>query len=252
VRSCSRSMRAEHRTTRSKKGLPDSQIQNLEKDIKEGRGALGRAAADGGYPDPGQPRPDQKLYERLLATCKRWNVNKGINAETVTIMETHRCQTRPAGPDQEHLSGRRGGLMIGFLVLMLVERLDDRMSSFTELQSSRGKYHRPDPKDGPPAAGANWALIQPDDTRHAFLEAYRNLPLLPPLQHRERRAPARPAGDQLHSQRRQIDDDRHLAITWPTPAPAFSWGFRPAQGHVCTPVQNPSSRVHRGALGPVE
>ncbi|MBN2507216.1 MAG: polysaccharide biosynthesis tyrosine autokinase [Verrucomicrobia bacterium] len=163
----------------SKKSSLTLQIQNLEKDIKEWEAkALESSKLMAEYRGL-QANTDrtQKLYERLLATMQTVDVNKGISQETVTVME-NATPARPGRPGilKSILLAVFGGLMLGGLVLMLVERLDDRMSSFTELQelfeeNILGQI----PKERGVGKRRELALIQADDTRHAFLEAYRNL-----------------------------------------------------------------------------
>ena len=68
------------------------------------------------------------------------------------------------------------GLLAGVGLLMLLDRLDDRISSFTELQelfdeSVLGQV----PREGSVSAKKQTCLIEPEDHRHAFVEAYRNL-----------------------------------------------------------------------------
>lgn len=119
----------------------------------------------------------QTVYDRLLATMQTLDLNKDISPESVTIME-------PASPAEVSRSSLpKGfmvagvmGLMIGFGTLMLVDRLDDRISSFTEFEE---QFEEPVlgqiPKDPEALRGGPAALIKPDDQRHGLLEAFRNL-----------------------------------------------------------------------------
>jgi succinoglycan biosynthesis transport protein ExoP len=117
----------------------------------------------------------QALYDRLLATMQTLDVNKEISPESVTIME----KASPAFADKPKpwkklLLGAGVGFGLGILVLLLLDRLDDRMCSFSELQdvfdeSVLGQI----PSEQPAAAGH--MVIEPSDTRYAFVEAYRNL-----------------------------------------------------------------------------
>ena len=163
----------------SKKSSVRLQIQNLEKDIKEWETkALECSKLMAEYRGlQANYERTQKLYERLLATMQTVDVNKGISQETLTIMEnaSHAKPGRP-GLIKSIILAIAGGLMIGFLILMLVERLDDRVSTFTELQelfeeNILGQI----PNERRTGKKRELALIQPDDNRHAFLESYRNL-----------------------------------------------------------------------------
>ena len=119
----------------------------------------------------------QALYDRLLSTMQTLDVNKQASPESVTIME----KASPSFPDRPRLSrqlliGAAAGFGLSFLLLLLIDRMDDRMGSFSELrelfdeevlgqiprEKLRGKSKEP-------------RLIQPEDERHAFVEAYRNL-----------------------------------------------------------------------------
>lgn len=163
----------------SKKSSLTLQIKNLEKDIKDWEArALESSKLMAEYQRirAGNERT-QKLYERLLATMQTVDVNKGINPETVTIME-NASAAKPGRPGliKSIVLAVAGGMMLGLLVLMLLERLDDRMSSFTELQELfEENIIGQIPKERSTGRKGELALIQPDDTRHAFLEAYRNL-----------------------------------------------------------------------------
>ena len=77
----------------------------------------------------------QSLYDQLLATLQTLDVNKEISPESVTIYQ-------PASdgfPDETRF--KKGLMMAGFLglglgliILVLLDRVDDRMNSFTELE----------------------------------------------------------------------------------------------------------------------
>jgi polysaccharide biosynthesis transport protein len=160
----------------SRKNSLELQIQNVEKDVKEWDAKtldISRKSAEYQRLKSGSQRIEA-LYNRLLATMQSLDVNKEINPESVTIME----KASPAYPDKPKLSGKllTGGLMglgLSFLLLMLLDRLDDRLSSVTELtelfdEIILGQIPR-EPSKG------DLALIAAEDTRHTFVEAYRNL-----------------------------------------------------------------------------
>jgi len=72
------------------------------------------------------------------------------------------------------LIGGLAGLGLSVLVLLFLDRLDDRMGSFTELQdlfdeNVLGQIPREK------AIGGKLGLLEPEDPRHSFVEAYRNL-----------------------------------------------------------------------------
>jgi len=160
----------------SRKSSLALQIQNLERDVKEWDAKtldISRKSAEYDRLKSNSKRI-QALYDRLLATMQSLDVNKEINPESVTIME----KASPGLSEKPKLSSKllTGGLIglgLSLLLLMLADRLDDRMSSFTELaelfdESLVGQIPKEDAK-------GELKLIDTEDTRHAFLEAYRNL-----------------------------------------------------------------------------
>ena len=163
----------------NRKGSLALQIKNLEKDIKEWDAKtleISRKTAEYQRLKANIQRI-QALYDRLLATMQTLDVNKEISPESVTIME----KASPAFPDRPALSkklvvGGLVGLACAILLLLFLDRMDDRMNSFTELQelfdeAVMGQI----PREKPATSGGELSLMQPDDSRHAFVEAYRNL-----------------------------------------------------------------------------
>jgi capsular exopolysaccharide synthesis family protein len=119
----------------------------------------------------------QSLYDSLLATLETLDVNKDISPETVTIYE----QASDASPDKtlakKELAVAGGiGLVLGMLLLMLLDRLDDRLNSFTELEELFDEEVLGQiPRERKPVRGGILPFVQTDDQRHPFIEAYRNL-----------------------------------------------------------------------------
>ena len=119
----------------------------------------------------------QSLYDSLLATLQTLDVNKDISPETVTIYEP----ASDAFPDKTLL--KKGpmiagaiGLVLGVVMLLLLDRVDDRLNSFTELEELfdedvLGQI----PRERKPARGRVMPFVQADDQRHSFIESYRNL-----------------------------------------------------------------------------
>jgi capsular exopolysaccharide synthesis family protein len=163
----------------SRKASLALEIQNLEKDVKEWDAKMleiqGKAAEYQRL--KGNTQRIQALYDRLLATMQTLDVNKEITPESVTIMEP---ATR-AFRDQSAMGKSMAiasvvGVGLGVLLLLFLDRLDDRMISFTELkelfdeevvgQIPRERFH---------GRTRQVALVGPTDGRHSFVEAYRNL-----------------------------------------------------------------------------
>lgn len=154
------------------------QIQNLEKDLKDWNAKIveiSRKSAE--YQRlKGNSQRIQTLYQQLLGTVQTLDANKEIGAEAVSIME-------PASPGllDERKSRNNlifaaiGCVLASIALLMFLDRLDDRVNSFGELQElfeepvlgqiPREKSRR---RNGV-------ALLHAEEERHAFLEAYRNL-----------------------------------------------------------------------------
>jgi capsular exopolysaccharide synthesis family protein len=119
----------------------------------------------------------QSLYDSLLATLESLDVNKDISPETVTIYQPA-CEAfldKTRIPKGLAIAGVLG-LVLGVVVLMLLERVDDRMNSFTELQELfdedvLGQI----PREKKDVRGGVLPFVQPEDKRHPFVESYRNL-----------------------------------------------------------------------------
>ena len=118
----------------------------------------------------------QGLYDRLLATMQTVGVNKDISPESVTVMQ-------PASPAVASVASLAKGLLaalllgvvLGGAILFILDRLDDRMNSFSELEHH---FEEPllgqIPRDETSSKLNGVALLQTNDARHAFVEAYRN------------------------------------------------------------------------------
>jgi capsular exopolysaccharide synthesis family protein len=115
------------------------------------------------------------LYDRLTTSLKDVNVSQVVDGgDQVGIMEnaTTPVSVRP-GLVRSLLIGFGFGLFAGLVVLILLDRIDDRMASFTEFQhyfseNILGQI----PKEKTKGAVT---LLQPDDARHIFAESYRNV-----------------------------------------------------------------------------
>jgi capsular exopolysaccharide synthesis family protein len=119
----------------------------------------------------------QSLYDQLLAELQTLDVNKEISPESVTLYQA----ASDAVPDPNLFE--KGmimagvlGLGLGVVILLLLDRLDDRMNSFTELEElfdedvmGQIPHERTGRKRG------QIPILQPNDQRHPFVEAYRNL-----------------------------------------------------------------------------
>ena len=115
------------------------------------------------------------LYDRLTNSLKDVNVSQVVDpGDQIGIMEaaTPPVSVRP-GLVKSLLVGFGFGLFAGLVILILLDRIDDRMASFTEFQyyfteNILGQI----PKEKTKGAVT---LLQPDDARHVFAESYRNV-----------------------------------------------------------------------------
>jgi capsular exopolysaccharide synthesis family protein len=120
---------------------------------------------------------NQRLYNQLLATMQNLDVGRGTDPDTVVISE------RASPPIPNHPNLVRSmmiavfiGLMLGGGILFILDRMDDRPASFTELQDMFDENILGQiPAEAKTGKHSELKLIQPDDRRHAFIESYRNL-----------------------------------------------------------------------------
>lgn len=119
----------------------------------------------------------QGLYDRLQATMQTLSTDRDISPETVTILE-------PASPARASTdSAVRSmmiagvvGLVVALALLLLLDRFDDRVTSFTDLQDIFDEAVLAQvPREIILNPNGKLDLIHAQDDRHAFAEAYRNL-----------------------------------------------------------------------------
>lgn len=115
------------------------------------------------------------LYERLTQNLRDVNVSEVVDSsDQVAIMEaaTTPVSVRP-GLIKSLLIGLGCGALAGLAILLLLDRIDDRMASFGEFQhhfseSVLGQIPKEKTK-------GKVSLLQPEDARHVFAESYRNV-----------------------------------------------------------------------------
>jgi capsular exopolysaccharide synthesis family protein len=142
-------------------------VENLELSRKSAQYARLKAKSD----------RIQSLRDSLLATLETLDINKDISPESVTIY----IPATDVLPDETLV--KKGlamagvlGLVLGVVMLLLLDRLDDRLNSFTELEELfdedvLGQI----PRERKPPRGGILPFVQADDERHPFVESYRNL-----------------------------------------------------------------------------
>lgn len=121
----------------------------------------------------------QNLRDNLQRAMQSIGVEKEINPDAVTVMD-RASVARPTKGSVVNALILAGvaGLLGGLLFLFVLDRLDDRPTSFTDLQDM---FDEPvmgqiPLEGGKSSKGKNGVkLLHEQDDRHAFLEAYRNL-----------------------------------------------------------------------------
>ena len=115
------------------------------------------------------------LYDRLTNNLKEIDVSQVVGGEDqVSIMEmaTAPISVRP-GLIKSLLIGFGIGALAGLAILILLDRIDDRMASFSEFQHHFSENVLGQiPKE---KTKGKIDLLQPDDARHVFAESYRNI-----------------------------------------------------------------------------
>jgi capsular exopolysaccharide synthesis family protein len=163
----------------SKKESLRLQIKNLEKEVAEWDAKnleISRKTSEYAKMKANQQRV-QALYDRLLATMQTLDVNKEISPESVTIMEPATAAFPETPPLlRSLLMAVLVGLALSVAVLLVLDRLDDRMNSFPELkelfdEEVLGQI----PHQEPVSRGSKVQVIHTEDERHPFVESYRNL-----------------------------------------------------------------------------
>src|SRR2546430_4333230 len=115
------------------------------------------------------------LYDRLTNSLKDVNVSQTVDSgDLVSIMEMASApvSVRP-GLIKSLLIGLGIGALAGIGILILLDRIDDRMASFSEFQHHFSENVLGQiPKE---KTKGRVTLLQPDDARHVFAESYRNV-----------------------------------------------------------------------------
>jgi len=115
------------------------------------------------------------LYDRLTNNLKELNVSQSVEStDQVSIMEMAGppVSVRP-GLLKSLLIGLGCGALAGIGILLLLDRIDDRMASFGEFQHQFSENVLGQiPKE---KTKGRVTLLQPDDARHVFAESYRNI-----------------------------------------------------------------------------
>ena len=115
------------------------------------------------------------LYDRLTNNLKEVGVSQVVDAgDQVSIMEMASApQSVRPGLIKSLLIGLGCGALAGIAILLLLDRIDDRMASLSEFQHHFSENVLGQiPKE---KTKGKVTLLQPDDARHIFAESYRNI-----------------------------------------------------------------------------
>lgn len=116
----------------------------------------------------------QGVEDRLSANLRNIDVNKAIEQDMISILErASEPQSIRPGLVRLLATGIGAGLAIGLAILFLIERIDDRLSSLVDVQAHF--HERVLGQIGHEAGEGNVQLLQVNDPRHAFAEAFRSL-----------------------------------------------------------------------------
>jgi capsular exopolysaccharide synthesis family protein len=165
------------RSLKTKRDSIRIQIDNLQGVIKEWEGKaldLARKIAEFDKIKSKIERT-KATHDRLQASLRTMDVSKNLEQDTVAIMErASPAQSIRPGMEKMLLQGFLIGFLVGMGILFILDKLDDRISSFYEFrerfpetllgQVPREKF-----------SGDSMALLSPDDDRHGLLESFRTL-----------------------------------------------------------------------------
>jgi capsular exopolysaccharide synthesis family protein len=119
----------------------------------------------------------QTMYDQLTAAMQTLNVGEQVGQESVSILEPASTPAVVSPQILKHYAlAVLLGLVAGIALLLFLDRLDDRLTTFHELA---GLFDEPILGQIPKVKGddknGSYAILQPDDDRYALAEAYRNL-----------------------------------------------------------------------------
>ncbi len=119
------------------------------------------------------------LYEELLTSIQNLDISKNINQETIQVMQRASAPIEmPPNVLKHLLLGLLTGFGAGFGLLLLLDRADDRITSYTEVNEHftlpiLGQI--PDVSSEGALRDGDVPLLKADDQRYMYAEAFRNL-----------------------------------------------------------------------------
>lgn len=117
----------------------------------------------------------RERYTSMVNTLQDVDLADNLNVDYVSIMEAASAPIQRTSQFWVPIGlGALVGLLIGVVILLIFDRMDDRMNSFAEFQSHFpmlpviGQIPRQQSK-------GDMELLAPNDQRHLFAEAFRNI-----------------------------------------------------------------------------
>jgi capsular exopolysaccharide synthesis family protein len=116
---------------------------------------------------------NKSFYDQLLSNQKSVNVNQQVDTDMIQLLDP----ATPAYPKKAEafkiiLLSFLGGFVLGTVILIILDRIDDRMNSFVELKEN---FQERVVGQIPEERSAKEQLLQLNDERHIFAESYRNI-----------------------------------------------------------------------------
>ena len=113
-------------------------------------------------------------YDRLLTNLRSVDVTKNVDQDTVSILSKASVASSIQPIPLKILAiGFAAGLFVGLLILFVMDKLDDRISSFMEFGATYPEHILGQiPKEN---MTGDLALLKHSDARHSLLESYRTL-----------------------------------------------------------------------------
>lgn len=154
-------------------------IDNLEKAIAEWEGKvldLNRRMAEYNRIKSKLTRM-QNLHEKLLSSMQNINVSKSLDQEILSIMEkASPAYSTKFGMSKKLSSAAMFGLVMAMIILLLIDRIDDRVNSLTELRDHFSERILGQiPCETVPRNSPANSLLLITGGRHHYAESFRNI-----------------------------------------------------------------------------
>ena len=163
-------MRSRENTLNRQLGSLDKQIEEKQKEAIE----LGGKLAEHERLEE-EFRATKLAHDQMFERVQKFQDFQNVQTDYVAIQE-HASQAYKEVADwiKPLVGGLAGGTLLGMIILVLFDRLDDRMNSFSEFQglfpAEAVLGQIPEQRQR-----GDVALLRPNDDRHLYAEAFRNV-----------------------------------------------------------------------------